>query len=195
MESVRGVFFVDHHSCEVVHLSISLPGTPCGRVPPSVEIELAARRRDDGERMLAASLSAFGLLRSGLARSAVMHQGCAPVSGVTRSVCSASLPSLPEHLEAMKEELESGEAQLFDVREPQEWASGHLKLAKLVPLSDLMEGEVPKYERSLLTYVHCAAGIRVHNAAPVLEAMGFERVVPLPEGFATLAGLGFEYER
>ena len=194
MESVRGVFFVDHHSCEVVHLSIFF--SLCGRVPPSVEIELAARRREPhGERMLAASLSAFGLLRSGLARSAVMHQGCAPVSGVTRSVCSASLPSLPEHLEAMKEELESGEAQLFDVREPQEWASGHLKLAKLVPLSDLMEGEVPKYERSLLTYVHCAAGIRVHNAAPVLEAMGFERVVPLPEGFATLAGLGFEYER
>jgi len=94
----------------------------------------------------------------------------------------------------MKEELESGEAQLFDVREPQEWASGHLKLAKLVPLSELMEGEVPKYDRSLLTYVHCAAGVRVHNAAPVLEAMGFERVVPLPEGFATLAGLGFEYE-
>ena len=97
-------------------------------------------------------------------------------------------------LETMKEELESGEAQLFDVREPQEWASGHLKLAKLVPLSELMEGEVPKYDRSLLTYVHCAAGVRVHNAAPVLEAMGFERVVPLPEGFATLAGLGFEYE-
>ena len=195
MELVASIS-VDHHSCEVVHLSISLPPkSASGRVPPSVEIELAARRRDDGERMLAASLSAFGLLRSGLARSAVMHQGCAPVSGVTRSVCSASLPSLPEHLEAMKEELESGEAQLFDVREPQEWASGHLKLAKLVPLSDLMEGEVPKYERSLLTYVHCAAGIRVHNAAPVLEAMGFERVVPLPEGFATLAGLGFEYER
>ena len=103
-------------------------------------------------------------------------------------------PPLPDHLEDMVEELESGEAQLFDVREPQEWASGHLKLAKLVPLSELMEGEVPKYDRSLLTYVHCAAGVRVHNAAPVLEAMGFERVVPLPEGFATLAGLGFEYE-
>ena len=163
--------------------------------PPPSRSNLRRGAATHGERMLAASLSAFGLLRSGLARSAVMHQGCAPVSGVTRSVCSASLPSLPEHLEAMKEELESGEAQLFDVREPQEWASGHLKLAKLVPLSDLMEGEVPKYERSLLTYVHCAAGIRVHNAAPVLEAMGFERVVPLPEGFATLAGLGFEYER
>ena len=145
--------------------------------------------------MLAVSISAFGLLRSNLARTAVLHQGCAPAGGTSRSMCSAGLPALPEHLEDMKEELASGEAQLFDVREPQEWASGHLTLAKLVPLSDLMEGEVPKYDRSVLTYVHCAAGIRVHNAAPVLEAMGFERVVPLAEGFATLAGLGFEYER
>ena len=160
---------------------------PCSNLPEIEDLQSAAQTR-----MLAVSLGAFGLLRSGLARSAVMHQGCA--SGVARSACSASLPSLPDHLETMKEELESGEAQLFDVREPQEWASGHLKLAKLVPLSELMEGEVPKYDRTLLTYVHCAAGVRVHNAAPVLEAMGFERVVPLPEGFATLAGLGFEYE-
>ena len=65
----------------------------------------------------------------------------------------------------------------------------------LVPLSELLEGLPPKADRSTLTYVHCAAGVRVHRAAPTLEAMGFERVVPLSEGFATLAGLGFEYER
>ena len=70
-----------------------------------------------------------------------------------------------------------------------------LKTGKLVPLSELLEGLPPKADRSTLTYVHCAAGVRVHRAAPTLEAMGFERVVPLSEGFATLAGLGFEYER
>jgi len=42
------------------------------------------------------------------------------------------------------------------------------------------------------TYVHCAAGVRVHAAAPILEALGFERVIPLQEGFATLANLGFD---
>ena len=107
-----------------------------------------------------------------------------------RTMCA-----LPDHLVDMKEELESGEAQLFDVREPEEWAAGHLTQAKLVPLSELLEGQVPQYERTTLTYVHCAAGVRVHRAAPTLEAMGFERVVPLSEGFATLASLGFEYER
>ena len=136
------------------------------------------------------TLSTLGVgLRAGLMRGSSV-----PAMAVrARSWCSSA--GLPEHLEAMKEELESGEAQLFDVREPEEWAAGHLTQAKLVPLSELLEGQVPQYERTTLTYVHCAAGVRVHRAAPTLEAMGFERVVPLSEGFATLASLGFEYER
>ena len=67
-----------------------------------------------------------------------------------------------------------------------------LASAELVPLSQLQEGNRPKQDTSVLTYVHCAAGVRVHYAAPILEAMGFERVVPLQEGFATLLSLGFE---
>lgn len=46
-------------------------------------------------------------------------------------------------------------------------------------------------DKTKLTYLHCAAGIRVHSAAPLLEGMGFERVVPLQEGFGALASLGF----
>ena len=83
--------------------------------------------------------------------------------------------------------------QLFDVREPDEAASGKLRAAELVPLSELQQGMPPPtpIPRDKLTYVHCAAGIRVHYAAPILEAMGFERVVPLQEGFATLRSMGF----
>ena len=106
-----------------------------------------------------------------------------------RTMCA-----LPDHLVDMKEELESGEAQLFDVREPGEWDQAHLVQAKHVPLSMLQEGYTPKHDKSLLTYLHCAAGIRVHPAAETLTSMGFERVVPLQEGFATLANYGFEYE-
>ena len=94
----------------------------------------------------------------------------------------------------MKEELESGEAQLFDVREPDEWSRGHLRIAKPVPLSQLRDGVAPGHDRTLLTYLHCAAGVRVHPAAGALESMGFERVVPLQEGFVTLAQMGFDYE-
>ena len=142
--------------------------------------------------MLAVSLSGSGLLRSGLARTAVLHQACAPASGVSRSVCSAGLSALPEHLETMKEELESGEAQLFDVREPNEAAAGMLRDAVLVPLSELQQGVKPDQDPTKLTYVHCAAGIRVHYAAPILEKLGFERVVPLQEGYASLLDYGFK---
>ena len=101
---------------------------------------------------------------------------------------------LPPHLDEMRDELASGEAQLFDVREPNEFAAGSLVGAELVPLSELQRGVAPPEgcDKTKLTYVHCAAGVRVHYAAPILESMGFERVVPLQEGFATLAAMGFE---
>ena len=117
--------------------------------------------------------------------------GMLPAMARARTICASI--ELPPHLEDMKEELASGEAQLFDVREPNEAASGMLADAQLVPLSGLQQGmKLPdSVDRTKLTYVHCAAGIRVHYAAPILEQSGFERVVPLQEGFATLYQLGF----
>ena len=118
------------------------------------------------------------------------------VLGCLHCVLTAALCALGR--ETMVEELGSGEAQLFDVREPQEAMMGKLKASILVPLSELQEGMPPSSrsgaDPSKLTYLHCAAGIRVHPSAQLLEAMGFERVVPLQEGFATLAQLGFELE-
>ena len=81
--------------------------------------------------------------------------------------------------------------QLFDVRGPGETAMGMLADAQPVPLSELQQGLKPPFDNTKLTYVHCAAGIRVHYAAPILESMGFERVVPLQEGYAALLQLGF----
>ena len=106
-------------------------------------------------------------------------------------------PGLPPHLHQMAEELASGEAQLFDVREPQEVMRGKLKASILVPLSQLQEGLPPSKEAAdptKLTYLHCAAGVRVHPSAQMLRTLGFERVVPLQEGFGALAGMGFELE-
>ena len=78
------------------------------------------------------------------------------------------------------------------MREENEAASGKLQAAELVPLSELQQGMAPPapLPRDKLTYVHCAAGIRIHYAAPILEAMGFERVVPLQEGYASLRAMG-----
>ena len=118
-----------------------------------------------------------------------------PMPVLRRGLVVASTNPLPPHLLDMIDELKSGEAQLFDVREPQEAAMGKLALSKLVPLSELQEGLKPRGGNpGLLTYLHCAAGVRVHPASAVLQAMGYERVVPLQEGFATLYSLGFELE-
>lgn len=133
--------------------------------------------------MLALRLAALAAVRlpPNVARSAVM----------VRTSSLACKAVLPPHLEDLTEDLASGEANLFDVREPQETDAGHLEQALLVPLSALQEGLEPGHDKTKLTYLHCAAGVRVHYAAPILEAMGYERVVPLQEGFATLANLGF----
>eukprot|EP00967_Tisochrysis_lutea_P144573 scaffold270090_cov36-Tisochrysis_lutea.AAC.1 len=85
-----------------------------------------------------------------------------------RLLCRAP-PPMPPYLIEMQEELEAGEAQLFDVREPGEYAAGSLSQAALVPLSELQEGIAPPFDRTKLTYIHCAAGVRVRYAKPMLE--------------------------
>lgn len=126
---------------------------------------------------------------------------CCGGNGVECACAEAEAPkaatALPPHLRAMADELASGEAQLFDVREPREARMGKLKASILVPLSQLQEGKSPSKKSAdptKLTYLHCAAGVRVHPSKERLEAFGYERVVALQEGFATLANLGFELD-
>jgi hypothetical protein len=96
--------------------------------------------------------------------------GAFRMRGALRPVCALPRGPLPPHLIEMQEELDAGEAQLFDVREPGEFAAGSLAQATLVPLSELQEGVCPAdYDKAVVTYVHCAAGVRVRYAKPMLE--------------------------
>lgn len=96
-------------------------------------------------------------------------------------------------LDTIKKELASGDAQLFDVREQEEWDAGHLKDAALVPLSSLNEGAcLVDLDKSKKVYLHCRSGQRVLSAAPILEDLGFDSVTPLGEGFDALVSEGFE---
>ena len=71
-------------------------------------------------------------------------------------VCSGlqrpNSPPLPDHLEDMAEELESGEAQLFDVREPGEVYEGMLAIAQHVPLR-CEAFSFPKMPRTFLRFI------------------------------------------
>lgn len=100
---------------------------------------------------------------------------------------------MQEHIENMMREINEGDAQLFDVREHEEWLSGHLVQAELVPLSGLEYGVLPReYDKTKKTYLHCRSGVRVFSAAPLLKSMGFTDVIPLHEGFQDLVWDGVE---
>ena len=103
---------------------------------------------------------------------------------------------MDEHLKKIQAELKSGESQLFDVREDAEWVAGHLLMAKLVPLSELMQGtlDADALDKDKKTYLHCRSGNRVLEAAPLLEDLGFANVEPLSAGFEQLSAQGFEWE-
>ncbi len=103
---------------------------------------------------------------------------------------------MTEKLMQLKKELEKQKSVLIDVREEEEWVEGHLKLAKLLPLSELQQGiaQLEGFNKETKVYLHCRSGQRVLSAAPFLEAEGFKQVVPLKEGFEDLKQEGFEVE-
>lgn len=96
---------------------------------------------------------------------------------------------------------------LLDVREPAEWAEGHLALASPFPLSKLksgtwMESTTGKFFpgsfpidrltgvaiiQSRKIYIHCKMGGRAKEAAELLAQMGYKDVTVLEETFDQLA--------
>ena len=70
-----------------------------------------------------------------------------------------------DSLDEVKKAVTEGKAVLLDVREKSEWDEGHLKDAKLLPLSELKGS--PKAEdvarvapKGKIVYCHCGSGIR-----------------------------------
>ncbi|MHB8496017.1 MAG: rhodanese-like domain-containing protein [Casimicrobiaceae bacterium] len=72
---------------------------------------------------------------------------------------------------------------LLDVREPNEYDSGHLPDALHIPLSQIKDrsGELAKYAtRPVIVY--CERGMRSSSAASALSKLGFSRVLELRGG-------------
>ena len=81
---------------------------------------------------------------------------------------------------------------VIDVRSPAEFAGGHLRDAKNIPLADLGNriGELDKAKSRTLVVV-CQSGARSDKAVRQLKAAGFEDALSLEGGLAawTAAGL------
>jgi rhodanese-related sulfurtransferase len=76
----------------------------------------------------------------------------------------------------------------LDVREPAEWAEGHLAGSTLVPLGSLAADSVPQ---GRTVVVICRSGARSAAAAGALQAAGHRDVVNLAGGVLAWAGAGY----
>jgi sulfur-carrier protein adenylyltransferase/sulfurtransferase len=97
---------------------------------------------------------------------------------------------------AAREQLSNG-AVAIDVREPEEWATGHIPGARHVPKSYLesrIEGAIPDHSQHLILY--CASGNRSAWAARTLiEDLGYEHVESMTGGFTLWKDRGYDVEQ
>lgn len=73
---------------------------------------------------------------------------------------------------------------LIDVREPDEWRSGHIKGARHIPLGKLSDKieELQKKDQDKDIVIYCRSGNRSATAASMLVKAGFEQVGHLAGG-------------
>lgn len=124
----------------------------------------------------------------GAALAAFLAAGGTPAP-VATAASVQSVPSVPLlEAAALKKMLASGEKILLvDVREPGEFAAGHIDGAKLMPLGGLEEsyGALPK---DTTIVVYCRAGHRSAKAVAFLMAHGYGKAVSLNGGYLAYTG-------
>ncbi len=90
--------------------------------------------------------------------------------------------------------LAEGDFDLVDVREPDEWAQGHMPGARHVPLGQLMREPARHLRHDRVIFV-CGHGVRSLTAAHVAANRGFEKVFSLDGGIVGWHSAGFPVER
>ncbi len=82
-----------------------------------------------------------------------------------------------------KEIQSTSDAQILDVRTPEEFTSGHLDQAQNVNwLNADFVNNASKYDKSKPVFVYCKSGGRSHKAAEKLAELGFTNVIELEGG-------------
>lgn len=87
-----------------------------------------------------------------------------------------------------------GTARLIDVREPHEWADGHIEGAELVPLATV-EAKARDWNREQDLVLICRSGGRSGRAADLLVHMGFRHVHNMVGGMIAYTAAGLPVAR
>ena len=121
----------------------------------------------------------------------VVVAGCAP--SPTPSAVQASPALAATVTVAQAAALREGGAFVVDVREPDEWAAGHIPDATLIPLGELASrvGELPR-DRSIV--VVCRSGNRSAQGRDILLGAAFVAVTSLDGGMTDWAAAGMPIE-
>ena len=76
--------------------------------------------------------------------------------------------------------LDAGKAQAVDVREPDEFAVGHIPGAKLLPLGDVLtRAEEVMPDKNARWLIYCRTGRRSADAVQKLDALGYTNIYDL----------------
>jgi rhodanese-related sulfurtransferase len=93
--------------------------------------------------------------------------------------------------EVFKEDLESAEIPVYDVRKPGEYSGQHLEVAYSTPL-DFLNNHLAEFPTDKEFYVHCAGGYRSIIAASILKSRGIHNLIDVAGGFDAIQKAGIE---
>lgn len=79
---------------------------------------------------------------------------------------------------------------IVDVRQPDEFAQGHIAGAVLMPLGDL-EATYSKLPKTAKLVVYCRSGHRSAQAVQILQSHGFKDIASLDGGFIAWQAKGY----
>ena len=86
------------------------------------------------------------------------------------------------------------DAQLLDVRTPQEWQLGKIASSNCMNFNEAdFKEQIEKLDKNKPVFVYCAGGGRSSKAAPILQAAGFKQIYNLTGGgYKDLASAGLK---
>jgi rhodanese-related sulfurtransferase len=94
--------------------------------------------------------------------------------------------------EGLSDLLEGGEAQIIDIRQPEEWEAGRIPGARHIAIGDLAE-QAGTIDRERPVIVYCRTGNRSPMAAEALRLAGFDARI-LDGGITAWAERGLPLE-